>query len=75
MDNMGTGIMYMIGECKDNVCTASGDMIDPMSGQKVTSKTVSTWNSDGTLKMEMFAKDPSGNEMKTMEILVQKKKA
>ena len=75
MDNMGTGIMYMTGECKDNVCTSSGDMIDPMSGQKITSKMVSTWNADGTLKMEMFAKDASGKEMKTMEMLVQKKKA
>ena len=73
VDNMGTGIMYMTGDCKDNVCTSTGDMMDPMSGQKVTTKMVSTWNADGTLKMEMYAKDASGNEMKTMEMLVAKK--
>jgi hypothetical protein len=73
VDNMGTGILYMTGDCKGNVCTSTGDMTDPMTGKKVTTKMVSTWNDDGTMKMEMFAGDGSGNEMKTMEMLVQKK--
>lgn len=73
VDNMGTGIMYMTGTCSGEVCTSSGEMIDPMSGQKVTMKGVNTWNDDGSYKFEMYVKDASGNEMKNMEMLVKKK--
>jgi hypothetical protein len=73
VDNMGTGILHSKGTCSGNVCLSVGDMIDPMTEQRVTVRSVSTWNEDGTMKMEMFAKDRSGNETKTMEMLVKKK--
>lgn len=74
VDNMGTGIMSMTGTCSGKVCTSTGDTLDPMKGgQKVTMKGVSTWIDDSSYKFEMFAKDASGNEMKTMEFLVKKK--
>jgi hypothetical protein len=75
MDSMGTGIMYATGTCdaEGKTCTSSGDMMDPMSGQKVTSKSTLTWKDDKTFVMEMFVKDPSGKEMKTMELTATKK--
>jgi hypothetical protein len=76
IDNMSTGIMMSTGSCDaaGNVCTLTGDSMDPMSGQKMTMKTVITWNGNDSFKNEMFVKDPSGNEMKMMEIVATRKK-
>lgn len=76
VDNMGTGILYMTGSCENGgkKCTLSGDMMDPASGQKVTLRTVTTWTDNNSFKMEMFGKDPSGKEFKTMEMNVKKKR-
>jgi Protein of unknown function (DUF1579) len=75
IDNMSTGIMYSTGTCDDagKVCTQSGDMWDPMTGQKTTSKSTITWKDDNTFTMEMFGKGPSGQEMKMMEITATRK--
>src|SRR6185295_10465864 len=75
IDNMGTGIMYSTGTCDDagKVCTHSGDMWDPMTGQKTTSKSTITWKDDNTFTLEMFGKGPSGQEMKMMEITATRK--
>jgi hypothetical protein len=74
IDNMGTGIMYSTGSCDDstNICTFIGDSFDPMSGQKMTFKSVSSWSDDNTYKLEMFAKNPSG-ETRVMEIVAKRK--
>ena len=73
VDNMGTGIMYQTGICDaKGLCTMTGEMIDPMSGQKVTTRSVSQWMDDKTIKLEMFSKDASGKEMKTMELVATK---
>jgi hypothetical protein len=75
IDNMGTGILLSTGTCENDgkVCTMSGDMLDPMSGQKVTLRSVVTWLDDNSFRMEMYGKDPAGKEFKTMEMLVKKK--
>lgn len=74
VDNMGTGIMYMTGTCSGNVCTSTGEYLDPMQGgKKTTMKGVTTWNDDGSFKLEMYSKDDSGKETKNMEMLVKKK--
>ena len=77
VDNMGTGIMYSVGTCEDGgkKCTTVGESSDPMSGGKVTMKSVLTWIDDNSFKNEMYGKDPaSGQEMKMMEIAVTRKK-
>jgi hypothetical protein len=77
VDNMGTGIMHSVGTCEDGgkKCTVVGESSDPMSGGKVTMKSVLTWIDDNSFKKEMYGKDPaSGQEMKMMEIVVQRKK-
>lgn len=76
IDNMGTSITMSTGTCDDagKVCTMTGDMADPMSGQTMTTKSVITWADDNHFKNEMYMKDPSGNEMKTMEISATRKK-
>ena len=75
LDNMSTGIWYQIGSCDaaGNVCNYSGDMWDPMSGQKTTTRTTITWIDDKTFKNEMFGPGPDGKEAKFMEIVAKKK--
>ncbi|HKH45030.1 MAG TPA: DUF1579 domain-containing protein [Thermoanaerobaculia bacterium] len=76
VDNMGTGIMLSTGTCDDGgkKCTVVGDSSDPMSGGKVTMKSVMTWVDDNTFKNEMYGKDTaSGQEYKMMEIVAKRK--
>ena len=74
VDNMGTGIMYSTGECNaKGVCTYTGDGWDPMSGQKMTMRSVMSWADDNTFKTEMYAPGPDGKEMKMMEIVAKRK--
>ena len=75
LDNMSTGIWYQIGTCDaaGNVCNYSGDVWDPMSGQKSTMRSTITWMDDKTFKNEMFGPGPDGKEVKFMEIVAKKK--
>lgn len=76
IDNMGTGILLSTGTCEDGgkKCSVSGETSDPMSGGKMTMKSVLTWGDDNNFKTEMFAKDPaSGQEYKMMEIVAKRK--
>jgi hypothetical protein len=76
IDNMGTGIMLSTGTCENGgkKCTVVGDSSDPMSGGKMTMKSVMTWVDDNTFKNEMYGKDPaSGQEYKMMEIVAKRK--
>ena len=75
IDNMGTGIMYSTGTCDDTgkTCTYNGDMWDPTTGKKATMKSVITWMDDNTFTNEMYGNDPSGKEMKMMEIMAKRK--
>jgi hypothetical protein len=75
IDNMGTGILYQTGNCQPDhkTCTFAGDLWDPMTGKKTTMKSVMTWIDDNNFKNEMFGKDPSGKEMKMMELTAKRK--
>lgn len=75
VDNMGTGIMQSTGKCMDEACktmTMSGESMDPMSGQPLTMKSVTTYMDDGSFKMEMFMV-AGGQETKMMELVAKKK--
>jgi len=75
VDNMGTGIMHTTGKCDAEVkkCAYSGDMFDPMTGKKTTTRSVITWLDDNTFKNEMYAPGPDGKEAKMMEIVAKRK--
>jgi hypothetical protein len=75
IDNMGTGILYQTGSCQADhkTCTFTGDMWDPMTGKKAPMKTVITWIDNNNFKNEMFTKDPSGKELKMMELSAKRK--
>jgi hypothetical protein len=75
VDNMGTGIVHSTGTCDDavKVCTYTGEMWDPMSGKKTTSKSVITWIDDNNFKNEMYGPGPDGKEAKMMEIVAKRK--
>jgi hypothetical protein len=72
VDNMGTGILYSTGSCdsEKKICTSTGEMMDPVTNQKITIKSVSTWSDDNQFIMEMYSKDASGQETKMMEMTV-----
>ncbi|HXO22831.1 MAG TPA: DUF1579 domain-containing protein [Thermoanaerobaculia bacterium] len=75
IDNMGTGIVHSTGSCEagGKSCTYLGEMWDPATGKKTTLKSVITWSGDNSFKNEMYAPDPSGKEMKMMEITATRK--
>lgn len=75
VDNMGTGIMYMTGNCDEavKVCTYTTEVWDPMSGKKSPMKQVITWIDDNNFKNEMYGPGPDGKEAKMMEITAKRK--
>jgi hypothetical protein len=75
IDNMGTGIVVQTGTCDDagKTCTYTGDMWDPMTGQKSTMKSVITWIDDNSFSNAMYGKGPTGEETKMMEIVAKRK--
>jgi hypothetical protein len=75
VDNMGTGIIQATGTCDDavKVCTYTSQMWDPMSGKKVSSRSVITWMDDNHFKNEMYGPGPDGKEAKMMEIVATRK--
>lgn len=75
VDNMGTGILYSTGTCDNagKVCTANGDMIDPMTKKKGSIKSVTTWTDNNNFKLELFGRDGNGQEMKMMEMVLKRK--
>ena len=76
IDNMGTGIVTSKGTCDagGKVCTMAGEMPNPMGGPNMQTKMVLSWADNDHFKNEMFMKDPSGAEMKMMEINATRKK-
>jgi hypothetical protein len=77
IDNMGTGIMNLTGSCDDADCksvTMSGDMIDPMTKEKGTYKSVTTWLTPASFKYEAYWSGTKGGEpVKMMEVTATKK--
>ena len=72
IDTMGTGIMDYEGTCSDDhkVITTYAEVDDPMSGQRVKMRQVTTAIDKDHFKYEAFVKNPQGEgEMKVMEIM------
>jgi len=76
IDNMGTGIMNSSGTCDDGgkKCTYNGLGSDPMAGKAVPMRSVITWTDGDSFTNEMYGNDPSGKEMKMMEIIAKRAK-
>ncbi|MBD3582348.1 DUF1579 domain-containing protein [Flavobacterium selenitireducens] len=74
-DNMGTGIMYISGDydSASKSATMTGTMIDPMTKKDAKFREVYTWVDADTRKMEMFDTKSSGEEVKSMEIILTRK--
>ncbi|MDP9121920.1 MAG: DUF1579 domain-containing protein [Acidobacteriota bacterium] len=76
IDNMGTGIMSLTGACDDADCkavTMSGDMVDPMTKQKGTFKSTTTWLTPSSFKYEAWFTGATGESMKMMEVAATKR--
>jgi len=73
IDSMSTGLMHTEGTKQGNVATLTGTMVDPMSGKDCQVREVATHTDDSHMKYEMYGSDPSGKEMKMMEINYTKK--
>jgi Protein of unknown function (DUF1579) len=75
LDNVSTTLMWSTSTCDVgcNTITSTSDVIDPMSGQKLVSKSIISWSNDKSFKLEMFMIDGSANSMKTMELVATKK--
>ncbi len=76
IDNAGTGILMNTGSLNADgkSFTYGGEMIDPMSRQKSTTKTVITWMSDDSFKNESYWTDASGKLVPSMVIVANRKK-
>ncbi len=74
IDNMGTGIMVSHGQCdgKGTTWTMTGDSIDPMTGKKVTMKSVTRLVDDNTVTMEMSSPGPDGKDVKMIELTMKR---
>lgn len=76
IDNMGTGIMYMIApyDGVSNTIEYKGEVTDPISGKTKSARELFTVVDDDTRKMEMFDVTLDGKEYKSMEIIMTRKK-
>lgn len=76
VDSMGTQTMFMTGtaDAAGKVLTCTGDMIDPMSGQKITMKEVTTITAKDAHRQDFYI-TMNGKELKVMEIVSTKGKA
>lgn len=74
IDNMGTGIMVMKGSYDESSKTykMSGEVVDPVTKKKKTSRETVTIIDDKTQKVEMYDTGYDGKEFKCMEILMKK---
>jgi hypothetical protein len=76
MDNMSTAVMVSEGTFDDSgkVMTSTATMDDFMTGKKADIRMVSTTVSPDEELFEMFGPDPSGKEVKQMEIRYRRRK-
>jgi len=68
IDNMSTQIMEMHGTCDSGTWSMSGESTDPMTGKKMTTRSVVKLVNDNTFTMEMFGPGADGKEVKMMEM-------
>jgi hypothetical protein len=76
VDNMGTGMMSGTGTSDDGGKTITWVQkgFDPMSGKEQSYRSVMHMMSADQYHFEMYGPDPSGKEMKMMEITYDRKK-
>ncbi|MGB3564178.1 MAG: DUF1579 domain-containing protein [Thermoanaerobaculia bacterium] len=74
-DTMGTYTMSFRGGCDEDclVRTVSAEITDPVSGQKLTNKRVTTVVDENSYTYESFIVTPSGAEFKNMELIAQRR--
>jgi len=70
-DNMGTFMMHYSGQCNGSgkVRTMRSEFTDPMSGQKMKNRAITTVLTDDSYKYESFMVLPDENEFKNMEVV------
>ena len=75
IDNMSTTTYVSTGTCDESgkVFTFYGEETDPMTGQKIKTKSVLRIVSSNKLVCEMYRPGPDGKEFKSMEITYQRK--
>ena len=75
VDNMGTGIEFLQGtwDSTSHSVNFKGKVTDPMSGKDMDIRELFTMTDDNNQKIEMFSNE-GGKEMKTMEIVLKRKK-
>lgn len=69
MDTMSTAPMIAYGKVEGNGLAYSGEFIDPMTNQKMTSRSVLSWPDKDTFKFESYMPGPDGKEFKSMEVV------
>lgn len=76
IDNMATGLMVGTGKFDEATksTTFLGEMTDPLTKKSKKTKQIVTIIDNDTQKMESFDTSPDGNEFKSMEILMKRKK-
>ena len=76
MDNMSTAVMVSEGtfDASGKVMTSTATMDDFMTGKKAALRMVSTTVSPDEELFEMYGPDPSGKEVKQMEIRYKRRK-
>jgi len=69
-DNMGTATTVLMGPYEEpgTPMELFGDMLDPVTGQQMTVRTLSTFISHDESLFEYFATPPGGDEVKVMEL-------
>lgn len=74
-DSMGTGIMSLTGSCEADgrVRTMHAKVKDPMSGQTLDAKSVTTILNDNSYMYESFILLPDGNEFKQVELVAKRR--
>ncbi|KAF0151374.1 MAG: hypothetical protein FD143_2042 [Ignavibacteria bacterium] len=69
LDNMGTGVLYMKGKYDDAAMSMiyNGEMVDPMTGNNVKIRTVTTYHNDNKMIFDMFTGEGT-KETKSMTV-------
>jgi hypothetical protein len=73
VDEMSTGMMITEGTCTGNVTTMEGSATDPMSGQPMKVKEISTAVDKDHHKYEMWVSGEDGKMFKVLEIMYTRK--
>ena len=76
VDNMGTGIMHFEGGCEagGKVRTMFAETRDPMTGQMMKNKGVTTILNDNSYMYESYMVHADGTEFKQMELIAKRRK-